>query len=335
MRRRENGEIFDVDDFDADGSRPRLAKRIMSEKQTITDITWDECIVSENISDILGYWQPPTRLPGVSKVETIISTAEFLAAPYERKSGKPASALSTDSVPLVLIDFPSFDQVLSILDNLETRIETWAVSGRALRDDLRLAYIWLQVSLQYDSPNKIAGRYDHLVKIKKTAHKLRQLLAIDLEDWLAMGIDWISHPIDPLLFKSVDGEEPEERALRLLEARVQALKHPRFRYEGLVATLDHFIDVADGLAGAGSDKPLVDQPNPHENFLRGPLSTIYEKHLAAYERPMTGRASEYPATTFCHFAQAAFEMMHVNYGFDTVQRMVRDIKSGRIRRKTA
>lgn len=308
----------------------------MSEKQQTVESTGDESLVPTKILDILGDWQAPTRLPGARKVETIISTAEFIAAPYESKSGKPATASSTDSVPLIMIDFPSFDQVHdSILDKLEARVDTWAVSGRAIRDDLHLAYIWLQVFLQYDSPNKMARRYDHLVKIKKTAHKLRQLLAIDLNEWLAMGIDWISHPLDPSLFEPVDGEEPEERAMRLLEARAEALKHPQFQYEGLLIILDHLIDVADGLAGTGSGKPLVDQPNPYENFLRGPLSTIYEKHLAAYEKAMPGRPSEYPATTFCYFAQAAFEMMHVNYSIETVQRMVRDIKSGRLRRKTA
>ncbi|MCS6327589.1 MAG: hypothetical protein H8K06_10945 [Nitrospira sp.] len=235
-----------------------------------------------------------------------------------------------------MIEFPSFEQVHdSILDRLETRIYTWAAGGRALRDDLRLAYIWLQVALQYDSPNKLARRYDHLVKIKKTALKLHQLLEIDLDEWLAMGIDWISHPLDRSLFEPVDGEDPEERAIRLLEARAQALKQPRFRYKGLLVILDHLVIEAERLASTGSDKPLVDQPNPYENFLRGPLTTIYEKHLAAYEKPRAGRPSEYPATTFCHFAQAAFEMMHVDYEIETVQRMVRDIKSGRLRRKTS
>lgn len=109
----------------------------MSEKQQTADSTGDESLVPEKILGILGDWQPPTRLPGAHKVETIISTSEFLAAPYESKSGKPATALSTDSVPLIMIDFPSFDQVVSILDKLETRIDTWAVRGRALRDDLQ------------------------------------------------------------------------------------------------------------------------------------------------------------------------------------------------------
>jgi hypothetical protein len=308
----------------------------MSGKHQSEDSIGDESLVPETILDILGDWQSPTRLPGTRTVETQLRTAEFLTAPYELKSGKPVSNSSTDSVPLIMIEFPSFEQVCSsVLDRLKTRINTWATDGHALRNDLQAAYIWLQVALQYDSPNKLSRRYSHLVKVKKTALKLHQLLAIDLDEWLAMGIDWISHPLDRSLIEPINDEDPEEHAIRLLEARAQALKHPRFRYAELLPILDLLIAEAERLAGTGSDKPLVDQPNPYENFLRGPLTRIYEKHLAAFEKPRAGRPSEYPATTFCHFAQAVFEMMHVNYEIETVQRMVRDIKSGRPRRKAA
>ncbi|MFZ5682773.1 MAG: hypothetical protein ACOY91_23830 [Pseudomonadota bacterium] len=306
----------------------------MSEKPSIDDdpaghIRPD----AASLLSILGRWQPPIRKPGVREVETQLRTAEFLVAPYESKSGKPISSTSTDGVPLIMIEFPTFEQVqYSILEVLETRLETWPVSCCALRDDLRLAYIWLQVSLQYDSADKLSRRYDHLVKIKKAAHRLRGLLAIDRDEWLAMGIDWIIHPVDPSRIAPIEGEEPEERAIRYLEAKADALRNnPRFRYEELITILDHLVEETDRLASEASPQSPVNQVNPFENFLKGPLTEIYEKHLKMHEKPR--RASSESRTTFALFVQAAFKMMHVEYDLGTVQRMMRAVNSERHRRR--
>ncbi|MET4235189.1 hypothetical protein ABIA85_008497 [Bradyrhizobium sp. LA6.10] len=281
---------------------------------------------------ILGAWEPPVRRPGTGQIETHLRTAEFLMAPYECKSGRPATASSPDRVPLIMIDFPTIEQVKTeVLDEVRTKIETLAVNGRALRDDLHRAYIWLQLSLQYDSPNKLRRRYDHLVKIKTAAHRLRDLLDIRLDEWLAMGIQWVDVPPNPSLAKAKEGEDLEDRATRVLEARAEDLKTPRFRYQDLIVVLDDLISDAERLAGDGSPTALVEQSNPYENFLRGPLTTLYEKHIAMHEKP----AAKGTRTAFVLFVQAAFKMMHAEYDLESIHRMIRDIKSGRYRRKSS
>lgn len=306
----------------------------MSDKQLVKD-HFEEQVnpESEALLSILGRWKPPVRETGVRNIEVQLRTAEFFTAPYESKSGKPISSKSIDGVPLIMIEFPTFEQVsCSILDELENRIETRAISCQALRDDLHRAYIWLQVSLQYDSADKLQRRHDHLVKIKKAAHRLRELLSIDHEDWISMGVDWIVHPIDPSRIGAIEGEDPEERALRFLDAKADALRsNPRFRYEALVIALDHLVREADRLAAESSPHAPVEQENPFENFLKGPLTEIYKKHLESYEKQDLPHAGS--RTAFALFVQATFRMMHVDYEIETVQRMIRDVNSERRRRK--
>lgn len=306
----------------------------MSDKQLVKD-GFEEQVnpESEALLSILGRWKPPVREPGVRDIEVQLRTAEFFTAPYESKSGKPISSKSIDGVSLIMIEFPTFEQVsCSILDELENRIETRAISCQALRDDLHRAYIWLQVSLQYDSADKLQRRYDHLVKIKKSAHRLRGLLSIDHEDWISMGVDWIVHPIDSSRIGAIEGEDPEERALRFLEAKTDALRsNPRFRYEALVTALDHLVIEADRLAAESSPQTPVEQENPFENFLKGPLTEIYKKHLESYEKQDLPYAGS--RTAFALFVQATFRMMHIDYEIETVQRMIRDVNSERRRRK--
>lgn len=288
---------------------------------------------SEALRSILGRWQPPIRETGVPDIEVQLRTAEFFVAPYESKSGKPINSTSIDGVPLIMIDFPTFEQVDDlILGELESRIEPWNISCWALRDDLHRAYIWLQVSLQYDSADKLRRRYDHLVKIKKAAHRLRELLSIDHDDWIAMGIDWILHPIDPSRIAAIEGEDPEERAMRFLEAKTEALRsNPCFRHELLIAFLDQLVEETDRLAAESSPQAPVRQVNPFENFLQGPLTEIYDKHLKLYEKRRG--TSGHSTTTFARFVQATFKMMHVDYDLATVQRMIRAVNSKRTRRR--
>lgn len=287
----------------------------------------------EKMFEVTRNWKPLQLRTKIKRTELVIAINNYLMSPYNL-SGTRASATTADTTPLIMVEFPDDQAFNSILSGIEEDIDRSAIDDKALREDLRIAFLAFQFSAQLDSSNTTTKRYQRLVEIKKAAHRLRKLLAVDLEEWRRIGIDWITYSQDPSVTKLVEGEDPETRAMRILAAIAEAKQRPVFKYAGLVLNLEDLIEEAEFKAKQGFRTRVDCALTPKDNLVQGALKDIYEKHIARCVRTKRNRKRTEQEAPFVRFAHAVLTVMGIDVDLDTIQRDYRHVKkTGKSRRK--